>query len=225
MDHRQVSPPTVFLSLYDIYQAADTNGAREEYIEAKLAKKHEAAMAAAEAAEAASFSALQQQQQRDRDSANHNDDDYDNYSYDDDDGGDDDEPAAKIYAEYAGKLTSTSQPRERHTALQGKLLEVDLGDEVRSRNAAMTERARRRLLGEAVDDDDGNERSGRNGRPNKVRLGRDGKPWRPRNRRGSDDVKRDQIVEAILHENSRKLIIKPNPPTYRPRLLCAKSLV
>ncbi|KAK7740032.1 hypothetical protein SLS62_011148 [Diatrype stigma] len=185
----------------------------EEYIEAKLAKKHEAAAAAAEAAEAASFSALQQQQQRDRDSANHDGDDYDNYSYDSDD--DDDEPAAKIYAEYAGKLTSTSQPRERHTALQGKLLEVDLGDEVRSRNAAMTERARRRLLGEAVEDDD-NARSGRNGRPGKVRLGRDGKPWRPRNRRGSDDVKRDQIVEAILHENSLDVYEKPKPRVLPP---------
>jgi hypothetical protein len=34
-----------------------------------------------------------------------------------------------------------------------------------------------------------------------VRLGKDGKPWRPRNRRGSDDIKRDQLVEQFLHEN------------------------
>lgn len=40
-------------------------------------------------------------------------------------------------------------------------------------------------------------------RAKKVRLGRDGKPWRPRNRRGSDAIKRDQIVEEILRENRR----------------------
>ena len=74
---------------------------------------------------------------------------------------------------------------------------------MRSRNAAMTERAARRLLGEGEvdddDDDDGLEGDGRNAK--KVRLGRDGKPWRPRNRRGSDDVKRDRIVEELLREN------------------------
>lgn len=37
----------------------------------------------------------------------------------------------------------------------------------------------------------------------KPRLGKDGKPWRSRNRRGSDDIKRDQLVEAFLHENRR----------------------
>lgn len=40
--------------------------------------------------------------------------------------------------------------------------------------------------------------------PKKVRLGRDGKPWRGRKRRGSDDVKRDQLVEQFLHENKRE---------------------
>ncbi|KAI9904927.1 hypothetical protein N3K66_001456 [Trichothecium roseum] len=37
--------------------------------------------------------------------------------------------------------------------------------------------------------------------PKKVRLGPDGKPWRGRKRRASDDVKRDQLVEEFLHEN------------------------
>lgn len=123
----------------------------------------------------------------------------------DEDRSSDDEVAAKIFAKYADKLTNTKQLPEKHTALQGKLLEVDLGDEVRSRNAAMTDRARRRLLGESVEE----EEEQRNGRPAKVRLGRDGKPWRPRNRRGSDDVKRDQLVEEILRENRRKLTISP----------------
>ena len=121
--------------------------------------------------------------------------------------------ADKIYEEFArtGKLTAARLPSERHTALQGKLLEVDLGDEMRSRNAALTERAARRLLGGTgaegdLDDDDldddelqGDSAGGRAAK--KVRLGRDGKPWRARNRRGSDDVKRDRIVEELLREN------------------------
>ncbi|KAI0879407.1 P-loop containing nucleoside triphosphate hydrolase protein [Hypoxylon argillaceum] len=109
----------------------------------------------------------------------------------------------------AGKFRSSDHPggsathnestvdkgEEKHTALTGKLLEVDLGDEVRSRNEAMTDRARRKLQGLAVEDEESAER------PKKVRLGRDGKPWRPRNRRNSDDIKRDQLVEEILREN------------------------
>ncbi|KAF3035090.1 hypothetical protein E8E12_002185 [Didymella heteroderae] len=34
----------------------------------------------------------------------------------------------------------------------------------------------------------------------RVRLGRDGKPWRPRKRRNSDDIRRDAAVEAVLKE-------------------------
>lgn len=80
-------------------------------------------------------------------------------------------------------------------------MEIDLGDEARARNIAMTERARRRALGEAVDEEDSGAGSSR---PRKVRLGRDGKPWRGRNRRNSDDIKRDQLVEEFLRENRRK---------------------
>ncbi|RYO77711.1 hypothetical protein DL764_010185 [Monosporascus ibericus] len=108
----------------------------------------------------------------------------------------------------SSKLTAT-KPLERQPALQGELMEVDLGEEARSRNEAMTERARRRLLGEDVGDDyDGKE----DARPTKARLGRDGKPWRPRNRRGSDAVKRDQIVEEILRENRLDVYDTPAPP-------------
>ncbi|KAK1489968.1 hypothetical protein CABS01_12549 [Colletotrichum abscissum] len=88
---------------------------------------------------------------------------------------------------------------KNHPIMQGKLMEVDLGDEVRARNQAMTEKAARRLLGESVDDDTGGRRA------KKPRLGRDGKPWRPRNRRTSDDIKRDQLVEEILRENRREV--------------------
>ena len=34
----------------------------------------------------------------------------------------------------------------------------------------------------------------------RVRLGRDGKPWRPRKRRNSEDIRRDAAVEAVLKE-------------------------
>ncbi|KAI1338555.1 hypothetical protein F5Y15DRAFT_386232 [Xylariaceae sp. FL0016] len=91
----------------------------------------------------------------------------------------------------------------RHTALNGELMEIDLGDEVRSRNEAMT---RRILRGEAVEAEE------QIGRPKKVRLGRDGKPWRSRNRRTSDDVKRDQLVEEILRENRLDVYEAPTPP-------------
>ncbi|KAI0456628.1 hypothetical protein F5B21DRAFT_146759 [Xylaria acuta] len=103
--------------------------------------------------------------------------------------------------------SATDKGEEKHTALTGKLLEVDLGDEVRSRNAVMTDRARRKLQGLAVEDEENTER------PKKVRLGRDGKPWRPRNRRTSDDIKRDQLVEEILRENRLDVYETPTPPS------------
>jgi hypothetical protein len=86
--------------------------------------------------------------------------------------------------------------------LHGRLLEIDLGDEARARNIAMTERARRRLQGQ-IDEEEQESK----GRPRKVRLGRDGKPMRSRNRRGSDDIKRDQLVEQFLSENRREWFI------------------
>lgn len=89
--------------------------------------------------------------------------------------------------------------------LHGRLLEIDLGDEARARNIEMTERARRRLQGQ-IDEEELEEGKGR---PRKVRLGRDGKPMRSRNRRGSDDIKRDQLVEAFLSENRRKWLSRP----------------
>lgn len=102
--------------------------------------------------------------------------------------------------------STTDKGEQKHTALTGKLFEVDLGDEVRSRNAAMTDRARRKLQGLSVEDEESAER------PKKVRLGRDGKPWRPRNRRNSDDIKRDQLVEEILRENRLDVYETPTPP-------------
>ena len=82
---------------------------------------------------------------------------------------------------------------QRQPAALGKLFEIDLGDEARDRNVERTEQARRRMDGEVVEEEQAPK--------GKVRLGRDGKPWRPRKRRGSNDVKRDMLVEDVLREN------------------------
>ena len=92
---------------------------------------------------------------------------------------------------------------QRQPATIGKLLEIDLGDETRSKNVERTNKARRRLDGDDVEDEGGTLR-----KTGKVRLGKDGKPWRGRKRRGSDDVKRDQLVDEVLRENRCKSLSK-----------------
>jgi uncharacterized membrane protein len=94
------------------------------------------------------------------------------------------------------ETVSGKNTREQPVML-GKLQEIDLGEEARIRNVAMTDRARRRLEGERGMDE---EISSSAPRP---RVGRDGRPWRPRKRRASDDIKRDQLVEDFLRENRR----------------------
>ncbi|KAF4444342.1 hypothetical protein F53441_11154 [Fusarium austroafricanum] len=84
--------------------------------------------------------------------------------------------------------------------MQGQLMEIDLGDHIQGDNAAHGERA---IQG------DNTTEGGR--RAKKPRLRRDGKPWRPRNRRDSDALKRDQIVDEILRETRRTL---PDPILY-----------
>ncbi|KAL3300909.1 mRNA splicing factor rna helicase [Colletotrichum asianum] len=127
-------------------------------------------------------------------------------------------PSAETTTHTSSSLSSTApapvagNDKKAHPIMQGKLMEVDLGDEVRARNQAMTEKAARRLLGESVPDE---EPEGGPRKAKKPRLGRDGKPWRPRNRRGSDDVKRDQLVEEILREN--KLDVYDVPATQQPQ--------
>lgn len=91
-------------------------------------------------------------------------------------------------------LEATSlEMRGRNPATHGMLQEIDLGPSASTRNATMTEAATRRL--------DGGEAPVSESKPEKVRLGRDGKPRRRRKRRNSEDLKRDDIVEAILKEN------------------------
>ncbi|KAK3903462.1 hepatocellular carcinoma-associated antigen 59-domain-containing protein [Staphylotrichum tortipilum] len=113
-----------------------------------------------------------------------------------------------------GRPSSAAFPTpqgDSQRVLHGRLLEIDLGDEARARNIAMTERARRRLQGQ-IDEDD-QESSGTDP-PRKVRLGRDGRPLRPRNRRGSDDIKRDELVDQFLSEN--RLDIYQTPADHQP---------
>ncbi|KEZ44192.1 hypothetical protein SAPIO_CDS3120 [Scedosporium apiospermum] len=93
--------------------------------------------------------------------------------------------------------------------IHGKLMEVDLGEEVRNQNVALTEKAKRKLEGRPFD---GEEQEG-GGSPRKTRLGRDGQPIRGRNRRNSDDIKRDQLVEQILHENRLDVYHVPEEQT------------
>ncbi len=83
----------------------------------------------------------------------------------------------------------------RQPATLGKLHEIDLGPDATLKNIARTEAAKRRLEGGEMEIEEGE--SG------KVRR-RDGKPWRGRRRRNSEDVKRDKIVEEVMRESRRK---------------------
>jgi hypothetical protein len=101
----------------------------------------------------------------------------------------------------------TSKSVEKQPATLGKLIEIDLGNEARDRNIIRTEQARRQLDGEDVEDESAPE-----GKSKKPRLGRDGKPWRERKRRTSEDIRRDKLVEEVLRENRRKSsILSPLP--------------
>ena len=95
-------------------------------------------------------------------------------------------------------VSGGNAPIPQQPAMHGNLMEVDLpptdaaakGHRAGSNGMQTSSRA------------PGGGRGG--GVQKKQRLGPDGKPWRSRNRRGSDDVKRDQLVEQFLHENRRK---------------------
>jgi hypothetical protein len=75
----------------------------------------------------------------------------------------------------------------------GKLHEVDLGPDATARNIERTEAAWKKLEG----------RDNEMKTTEKVRLGKNGKPrWQPK-RRNSEDMRRDQMVEAVLREAKR----------------------
>ncbi|KAF5599380.1 hypothetical protein FPANT_3478 [Fusarium pseudoanthophilum] len=84
--------------------------------------------------------------------------------------------------------TTTTNRESGRAVMQGQLMEISLEDHsARSENALQADSAT-----------DGGPRA------KKPRLRRDGTPWRPRNRRDSDALKRDQIVDEILHETRRQ---------------------
>lgn len=84
--------------------------------------------------------------------------------------------------------------RNRQPATLGKLHEIDLGPDATLRNIARTEAAKRRLEGGEMEEE---------GETGKGRR-RDGKPWRGRRRRNSEDIKRDKIVEEVMKESRCK---------------------
>ncbi|KAL8683517.1 MAG: hypothetical protein Q9186_000557 [Xanthomendoza sp. 1 TL-2023] len=85
--------------------------------------------------------------------------------------------------------------KHRQPAALGKLHEIDLGLDATLKNIARTEAAKRRLEGGEPEIEEA---------MGKVRLRRDGKPWRGRRRRNSDDVKRDRLVEEVMKESRRE---------------------
>ena len=89
----------------------------------------------------------------------------------------------------------------RQPAALGKLHEIDLGPDATLRNIARTQAAQRKLQGiePEIDQSTG-----------KVRLRKDGKPWRPRKRRNSEDVKRDKLVEEVMRESKLEIYDEPD---------------
>lgn len=96
----------------------------------------------------------------------------------------------------SGKPTIQRQP-----ASVGKIHEIDLGDDASLRNRQRTELAMRRARGEPVPAEEPTV-------VKKPRLGRNGKPRRGPKRRNSEDLKRDQLVEQVLHESRREWFVK-----------------
>ncbi|KAF2457417.1 hypothetical protein BDY21DRAFT_25390 [Lineolata rhizophorae] len=88
---------------------------------------------------------------------------------------------------------------QRQPAGLGKLHEVDLGPDSTLRNIARTAQATRKLQsGEAAEPE--------------PKLGPDGKPWRNRKRRTSEDIRRDKLVEEVLKETRLDIYDEPEAP-------------
>ncbi|KAI5298658.1 hypothetical protein KEM56_003873 [Ascosphaera pollenicola] len=101
--------------------------------------------------------------------------------------------------------TFTSPPQTsiapRQAATLGKLHEVDLGPETKLQNITRTEAAARRLIGD-------DSALAELGEPSSDR--RDGKNWKGRKRRTSEDIKRDQLVEEVLRESKLDVYDEPD---------------
>ncbi|KAH7115321.1 hypothetical protein B0J11DRAFT_561860 [Dendryphion nanum] len=108
---------------------------------------------------------------------------------------------APISASLAGAVTNKPAPDARMAAGMGKLQEIDLGPEATARNIQLTEQARRRMEGlpaePAVEEPATNPKR---------------KPRRWQKRRNSEDMRRDQMVEAVLRESKLEYFAEnPNP--------------
>jgi hypothetical protein len=86
--------------------------------------------------------------------------------------------------------TITAASMQRQPAALGKLHEIDLGPDSTRTNIERTVKMLEN--GEEVEEAP---------TQGKVRLGRDGKPWRGRKRRTSEDIQRDRLVEEVLRES------------------------
>ena len=112
--------------------------------------------------------------------------------------------------DYEDESTADKKFAQRQPASLGKLQEIDLGTDASLRNAERTEAAiRRRKNGDQIAAEEE-----KPAKPRKPRLGRDGKPMKPRpkKRRDSEDIKRDQLVEQVLRESRLEIYDEPEPP-------------
>jgi hypothetical protein len=120
--------------------------------------------------------------------------------------------AAGQEATSSGDSTGPIRPAfmPKQPATLGKLHEIDLGLDNRIRNIQRTEAAKRRAANGGDDEDD-------DGGDGRRKLGKDGKPWRNRKRRTSEDIRRDKLVEEVLREARSMLPLHLIP---RRRFLC-----
>ncbi|KAL1958072.1 hypothetical protein VTO42DRAFT_5112 [Malbranchea cinnamomea] len=101
------------------------------------------------------------------------------------------------------RRASELQLPQRQPAALGKLHEIDLGPDTKLRNIERTEAATRMLAGgEGVPAGATEQQSSRN----------DGKSWRGRKRRNSEDIRRDQLVEEVLRESKLDVYEEPEKP-------------
>ncbi|KAF7155030.1 hypothetical protein CNMCM5623_005238 [Aspergillus felis] len=100
---------------------------------------------------------------------------------------------------------STTVALQREPASLGKLHEIDLGQEAKLQNIARTEAATRRLVG----DDRGASPAHEDPTSSIAAPGKDGRPWRNRKRRNSEDIERDRLVEEVLRESKLDVYDEP----------------
>ncbi|KAI9658879.1 MAG: hypothetical protein M1829_006620 [Trizodia sp. TS-e1964] len=105
----------------------------------------------------------------------------------------------------ASGVDSTLSLLQRQPAVQGKLQEIDLGPGATARNVARTAAAATGKTG-------GGEVLDANGQKLPGQAARDGKPWRGRVRRTSQDILRDRLVEEVLRESRIDIYDEPEHP-------------